>query len=99
MKVYDLNLTGAAELGPSQEVQRTPQQNGQTARASSSAADDHVELSNTLSSLARAMSSYSDTRTAKVQALAAQYQSGSYKVDSQATSRAMITDALAGGGE
>lgn len=99
MKVYDLNLTGPAESGRSQEIQRTSQPNSQATRASGNPVGDHVELSNTLGSLARGMSSYSTSRAARVQALAAQYQSGSYKVDSLATSRAMISDALAGGGK
>jgi len=53
-----------------------------------------VDLSAALGSLARAMSSFDASRAGRVQALAAQYQSGAYKTDSAATSRSMIAAAL-----
>ena len=101
MKVYDVNLTGpsATESGRSQEAQRTGRAGSQTIAATTSGGGDQVEFSDSLNSLSRAMSSYSDSRSAKVQALAAQYQSGTYQVDSLATSRSMVADALANGAQ
>jgi flagellar biosynthesis anti-sigma factor FlgM len=101
MKIYDQNLPGtsATESGRSQEAQRTGRAGGQAMGATASGGGDQVELSDTLNSLSRAVSSYSASRGAKVQALAAQYQSGTYRVDSRATSRSMVADALANGGQ
>lgn len=101
MRIYDQNPVGpssAAEPGRSQEAQRTGWANSQATGGTASGGGDQVELSDTLNSLSRAMSSYSENRSAKVQALAAQYQSGTYQVDSLATSRSMISEALANGG-
>jgi hypothetical protein len=56
-----------------------------------------VELSSNLGRLSQAISSFSSQRAERVQSLAAEYQSGSYRPDAQATSRAMITDALTAG--
>jgi anti-sigma28 factor (negative regulator of flagellin synthesis) len=100
MKVYDQNLTGTsvAESGRSQEAQRTGRTGSQAAGTTASGSDDHIELSDTLNSLSRAMSSYSGSRGAKVQALATQYRSGTYHGDSLATSRGMVTEALAAEG-
>jgi len=103
MKIYDVNLTGtgAAETGAAQEAQRAQREQGMgTAGASGagSTAADHIELSNTLNSLGRAISTYSSDRAAKVQALTAQYRSGTYSVNSLATSRAMVASALSPAG-
>jgi flagellar biosynthesis anti-sigma factor FlgM len=101
MKIYEQNTPGtsASEPGRSQEAQRTGRAGNQTIGATTSGGGDQVEFSDSLNSLSRAMSSYSDSRSAKVQALAAQYQSGTYHVDSQATSRGMVADALANGAQ
>jgi flagellar biosynthesis anti-sigma factor FlgM len=101
MKIYDQNLPGtsASESGRSQEAQRTGRAGGQGMSATASGGGDQVELSDTLNKLSRAMSAYSESRSAKVQALGAQYQSGNYRVDSRATSRSMVADALAPGGQ
>ncbi|MGO9012991.1 MAG: flagellar biosynthesis anti-sigma factor FlgM [Bryobacteraceae bacterium] len=100
MKVVDRNLSSGSpvESGRTQETQRASTATGgvATTRAGS---EDQVEFSNTLGSLARAMSTFNASRATKVQALAAQYQSGSYRADSSATSRAIIAQALTGGDE
>ncbi len=103
MKIYDVNLTGAAaaESGRAQEAQRAEREGGvgtAGATGAGSAGGDHIELSNTLNSLGRAMSTYSSDRAAKVQALTAQYRSGTYSVNSLATSRAMVASALSPAG-
>lgn len=99
MKVYDVSLTGttAAEGARSQEAQRAGASGVGASGATGVGSGDHVEFSNTLSSLARAMSAYGADRAAKVHAIAEQYRSGAYRVDSLATGRAMIAEALAGG--
>jgi flagellar biosynthesis anti-sigma factor FlgM len=101
MKIYEQNSTGtsAAESGRSQESQRTGREGNQTTGTTASGSADHVELSDTLNSLSRAMSSYSGSRSAKVQALATQYRSGTYRMDSLATSRGMVAEALADRGK
>lgn len=101
MKIYDQNLAGAsaAEAGRSQEAQRTGRAGNSSTGATADAGGDHVALSDTLTSLSRAMSSYSENRSAKVQALAAQYNSGTYQVDSLATSRGIVAEALMYGGQ
>jgi len=102
MRVYDRNLTGAsaAESGRAQETQRTDRNEGSGARSAAGAgAGDRVELSGTLARLSQAMSAHGSERAARVQSLTAQYRSGSYRPDSQATSRAMISEALTAGGK
>lgn len=98
MKVTNQNSTSASTSGPgsAQEIQRSQTTTGASSTSKSNAAGDSVELSSTLGTLSRAMESYSSSRSSQVQALAAQYQSGTYKVDSAAISRGMISEALAG---
>jgi anti-sigma28 factor (negative regulator of flagellin synthesis) len=97
MRVVHQNITGAsaAETGRASEAQRTGREGGVRTAASETSSGDRVELSNTLGSLARALSSYSSSRASRVQSLEAQYRSGAYKPDSRATSRGMIAEALA----
>jgi hypothetical protein len=45
------------------------------------------------------MSAEGSARASRVQALAVQYQSGSYRPDSAATSKDMVAEALAAGGQ
>jgi anti-sigma28 factor (negative regulator of flagellin synthesis) len=100
MKVVDRNLNSgsAVESGRTQETQRASATTGTSAAAQPSNGD-RVEFSNTLGSLARAMSAFGSSSTAKVQALATEYQAGTYQADSVATSRAMIAQALTAGAE
>jgi anti-sigma28 factor (negative regulator of flagellin synthesis) len=97
MKVTNQNSTSASTsgAGSTQEIQKS-RGAGSAAAAKSAAAGDSVEFSSTLGSLSRAMNSYSSSRSSQVQALAAQHQSGTYKVDSAAISRGMISEALGG---
>jgi anti-sigma28 factor (negative regulator of flagellin synthesis) len=96
MKVTNQDLTGSSTTGTSsaQEIQKSG--SGSNSNAKVNAAGDSVELSSTLGSLSRAMESYGSSRQSMVQSLAAQYQSGTYKVDSAAVSRGMISAALGG---
>ncbi|SPE39837.1 hypothetical protein SBA3_3430022 [Candidatus Sulfopaludibacter sp. SbA3] len=99
MKVYDQSLTGASSAGSTrtQETQRAGR--GETGRAGAAGigGGDRVELSGALGTLSRAMSAFDSGRSGKVQALAAQYQSGAYQPDASATSRGMVSDALGAG--
>ena len=100
MKVVDRNLNGGSpvESGRTQETQRASSTTG-SAATTQAGGGDQVEFSHTLGSLARAMSTFSANRSSKVQVLAAQYQSGTYRANSQATSRMMIAHALTAGNE
>jgi len=99
MRIQDGNLTGAAaESARSGDVQRLDRDGGvQSGRTHASSNGDRVELSSTLNSLSRSLSSFSSNRANRVQALAAQYQAGKYQPDSLSTSRGLIADALAAG--
>ena len=97
MRVYDTNLTGAsaAETGRSQETQKIDRGTQGAASRTGAAGSDHVELSGGLGRLSQTLSSFHQDRAARVQSLAAMYQSGKYRADSMATSRAMVSEALA----
>ncbi len=99
MKIYDRNLTGAnqADTARAAETQRSEHSSGSKATGSGSASGDRVELSGALGQLSQALSASGSSREAKVQALAAQYQSGNYQPDSAATSHAMVSEAVACG--
>jgi anti-sigma28 factor (negative regulator of flagellin synthesis) len=99
MKVYDQNLTGASSAGSSRtlETQRTERTDTGPSGGSRSAGGDRVELSGALGSLARAMAAFGSSRSDRIQALAQQYQSGTYQVDAFATSGGMVADALGAG--
>jgi anti-sigma28 factor (negative regulator of flagellin synthesis) len=100
MKVVDRNLNSgsAVESGRAQETQRASSTTGSTA-AKQTSSGDRVEFSNTLGGLARAMSAFATNNASNVQALSAQYQKGTYQADSQATSRAMVAQALTAGNQ
>jgi len=100
MRVYNSNISGGTAAGAdrAQEARGTEAAAGKTAN-SSNPANDRVELSQALGSLAKAMSAESSSRASRVSALAAQYQSGAYQPNSHATSKSMIHEALAGGGQ
>lgn len=98
MRVYDGNISGAGDPGRAAETQRPDRSSGtRTGRATASTSGDRVELSNTLGSLSRALSSYSSSRAARVKELTSQVASGQYQTDSKATSRGMVAEAAAGG--
>jgi anti-sigma28 factor (negative regulator of flagellin synthesis) len=100
MKVYDTNLTGAsaAESGRTQELQKTDRsRSGRQSSATGNGGSDRVEFSGALGRLSQVLATADQSRSSRVQALAAQYQSGQYHPDSRATSRAMISDAIQSG--
>jgi hypothetical protein len=99
MKVYDQNLTGASSAGSARttEAQRTERGDGVRSGSSGAGSGDRVELSGALGTLARAMVAFSANGMSKVQALAAQYQDGTYQPDAVVTSSGMVAEALASG--
>lgn len=102
MRIYDVNLTGtsAAESGRAQETQRSDRAGGaRTGGTGANGTGDRVELSSTLGSLSQALSADGSARARQVQSLAAQYESGNYRPDSAATSKGLVAEALAMGGQ
>jgi anti-sigma28 factor (negative regulator of flagellin synthesis) len=96
MKIYDSNLSGAASTGAqrTQEAQQTGRSNAGSASAGGGQGGDRVEFSGALGRLSQALGAFQNGRAERVQALTGQYRSGSYRADSTATSRAMITEVL-----
>lgn len=94
MRVTNRNPTSASTEGTSgsQEIQRSGSGSNSSARAG--AGGDTVELSATIGSLSRAMESFGSDRQSKVESLAAQYQAGTYTIDSVAISRGIIAEAM-----
>lgn len=99
MKVHDLNLTGTsgAEVARAAGAAETPPASG-TGRAQGRAGDaDRVDFSGALGSIARAVATDGQGRTARVAELTAQYRAGNYHADAAATSRSMVAEMLASG--
>src|SRR5881275_560137 len=97
MKLYDRGLT-SADAGQTQEVQKPGNTStGKSGTKGTGALGDHVEFSGNLGRLSRTLSTYDTGRASHVRALATQYQGGTYRPDSAATSRAMIAEAVSAG--
>jgi anti-sigma28 factor (negative regulator of flagellin synthesis) len=96
MRVQDSNNIGPAppKAGRAQEIQKIDRAGASSSGAVDSGGD-RVEFSSSLGRLAQAISTDSAQRASRVQALAAAYQAGRYRADSQATSQGMISEALA----
>jgi hypothetical protein len=94
MKVtsHDLSGLGAAGAGRTQEAQKNSYSSSEVGYQGGNG--DNVNFSSALGSLSRAMSADGADRGARVQALAAQYQSGSYSVNSAAVSRGLMAEAM-----
>jgi anti-sigma28 factor (negative regulator of flagellin synthesis) len=101
MKIYDRNVTGtsAAETARAQESQRLSRT--ETGKSLTSlggdGSNDRVEFSGALSRLSRVLTTFDSARASRVKDLAAQYQSGSYRPDSAAISKGLVTEALSAG--
>jgi anti-sigma28 factor (negative regulator of flagellin synthesis) len=98
MRIYDVNLTGssAAEAARAQEAQRTDRSSSSRS-VGTNAGGDSIEFSSSLGRLSQTMASYTSSRSSRVEALAAQFQSGTYRPDSAATSKGVVSEALATG--
>ncbi len=102
MRISNSDLTGLAgtDSTQAQDLQKTGRGENASSNALGSGPNgDHVVFSSGLSQLAGAISTYGANRNAHVQKLAALYQSGGYRADSAATSRAMVSDALSAGAQ
>ena len=102
MRVYDTNpaATSAAESGRSQETAKISKDHASpSAGTRSPGSEDRVELSSMLGRLSQALSDMGSQRSARVHALAGQYQSGQYRPDSMAIAHGLISEALASGPE
>ena len=100
MRVYDMNLTGAAaaEAGRTQDTQRVDRTAAsRTGGSGNGNTGDRVEFSSTLGRLSRALEASGAERSARVQELAAQYQSGKYLPNAAAAAKGMVSEALAMG--
>jgi len=97
MRVNDRNTTGAApaQTGRAQETQKPSRGAPTTQAAGAHTGGDRVELSSTLGRLSHAISSFSAQRASRVHALTADYQTGRFRADSRATSRGVVSEALA----
>jgi len=100
MRINDRNLMGpaASETGRTPETQKLDR-TGASSSGAPESGGDRVEFSSSLGRLAQALSSHAAQRSSRVESLAALYQSGGYRADSQATSQSMISEALAAGHE
>jgi len=100
MRIDDSNLNGVstAKSGAAQETTQTTRQRGSNGGAAS-ASGDRVELSNTLTSVSRALSSSNSDRAERLAALTQQYRSGNYQPNSMETSKGMVAEALSAGGK
>jgi flagellar biosynthesis anti-sigma factor FlgM len=99
MKIYDLNLTGGAAAGGTartQETQTTNPNAGNKAAGAGGASGDRVEFSTSLGRLSQALSAQASARSSRIQALAAQYQNGTYQPDAAATAKGLVSEAVSG---
>lgn len=96
MRVQDRALGGssAAETGRAPETQRPEREAAARSGSPAGGAGDRVELSSTLGRLSEAIAAQNAQRAQRVEALASLYQSGRYQPSSQATSRAVVAEAL-----
>jgi hypothetical protein len=100
MRINDRNLTGtsASETGRAQETKDLGRSGtGKSNTGGVDGSNDRVEFSGTLNRLSRALTTFESSRASRVQALAANYQSGTYRSNSAATSKGMVADAMSAG--
>jgi hypothetical protein len=96
MKFYG-RTPGAAEASPTQDVRKRSDTSTRTSAAAEAGVSlDRIDFSSILGRLAHTLSAYDTSRSTRIQALAAEYQSGHYRPDSAATSRDMVSSALVG---
>src|SRR5258708_32618284 len=98
MNARNLTRTSGSETGRAQETKDLGR--SATGKANTGGVDgsnDRVEFSGTLNRLSRALTTFESSRASRVQALAANYQSGSYKPNSAAISKGLVADAMSAG--
>ncbi|HYZ87292.1 MAG TPA: flagellar biosynthesis anti-sigma factor FlgM [Bryobacteraceae bacterium] len=95
MKIQDSNVSNLTSTGVGKSAEVEGGARGNRAGAAGAATSDQVSLSD-LSSAIRAAQSDSPERTAHLEKLSADFQTGRYKVDAQALSKAIVNDAIKG---
>jgi len=98
MKIYDSNLTGtsAAETSRTQQGQQSSR-TGSNKGTAVNKSDDRVEFSGTLSRLSGVLSTFESSRSSRVAALVAQYQSGKYQPNPAGASKGIVAEDLSAG--
>ena len=98
MRIYDSSVSGSSgqESSRVRESQSSTGSSSAQASGTASSGEDRVDFSNTIGALARAAASDQTSHASRIQALAEQVQNGTYQPNSQAISRGMISEALAG---
>ena len=94
MKVLDTNLAGTTASATPPAGAVTPQSGLSRPHSGKLGNGDRVELSGFAGKLGATLVAQSGARAARVAALAQAYQSGRYRPDAHATSRAMIQETL-----
>lgn len=95
IQIYNDGLAGSAAAGTGRTQELSQAATGsKPASGSTSSGEDQVEIS----SLSSTLSAQGSQRAARVQELAAAYQSGRYEVNSMDVSKAMVSHALQSGG-
>lgn len=94
IQIYNDGLAGAgaSETSRTQELSRAATA-GKPSSAASSSGEDQVQIS----SLSSSLETQGSQRAARLQQLAAAYQSGQYEVNSMDVSRAIVNNALQAG--
>ena len=92
MKVLDSHLAATSSASAPASITREPAAGPATGRP---AGGDRVELSGFAGKLGATLGAQSQERAARVAAFERDYQSGRYQVDARATSRALVSEALA----
>jgi anti-sigma28 factor (negative regulator of flagellin synthesis) len=94
IQIYNDGIAGAAASGAgrTQELSQPPA-GGKPSSGSTVSGEDTVQIS----SLSSGLSSHQSERAARVQQLAAAYQSGQYEVNSMDVSKALVNHALQAG--
>jgi Anti-sigma-28 factor, FlgM len=99
MKIDQQNLNGVAgpPTGRTQEIPASdPSVSGSGAQTSGSPGSDRAEISTLAGRISQTLASQSADRTARIQELAKQYNTGRYSADSKATGSALVQDAIQG---
>jgi anti-sigma28 factor (negative regulator of flagellin synthesis) len=101
IRIYTDGMANAAasEASRSEELTRAGNAAKQPAGAPASEGGDQVQISSLSESIAAGSSQQSAAQVHRLSQIAAQFENGTYHVDAAQLSKAMIANALGGGGE
>jgi hypothetical protein len=96
MRIHNQTSLGppATQPGRTGKTQKAGLSSTVPTSAAGSAGNDQIELSSTLGPVFQAIGAFASQRAVRVDALAGEYDSGSFRPNSEATSQAMVIDAL-----